>query len=196
MEQITIDDINLLDIGNTIQICGTVWSGRDQAFITLFPNKTEDFSNLKLLPMTLEDWERFIRQTDIQEVEIFAQDATGIVKKIVRKTQRQIDGYVQWRVFQRDNYTCRYCGRTGIPLTVDHVDLWEEGGASIEINLISACKRCNKDRGNMHYAPWLASLKYAKLSGALTPEQQQLNLDVIARLPELYLKRVINIRSR
>src|SRR3954468_79089 len=149
MDEIKLSDINILDIGNAIAIAGVIWSGKGVSFIAQFPDKNEDFSHLKVMPLTLDDWQKIIRQTDILETEIFAQDSSGMVKKIVRKTARQIDNYAQWAVFRRDNYACRYCGNNNVPLTVDHIDLWEDGGASVQANMLSACKSCNKDRGNM-----------------------------------------------
>ena len=116
MEEITLNDINLYSIGNTIQIAGVIWSGEGKAFVTLIPDKKEDLSNLKLLPMTLEDWEKFLKQTDLLETQIISEDDTGkIVKAIYRKSQRQIDSYLQWTCFKRDNYRCRYCYRE-VPL--------------------------------------------------------------------------------
>lgn len=196
MEIITINDINLHDIGNTIQLGGMIWVGRDIAFVTQVPQRQDDLSQLKILPMTLEDWERFIRQTDLLETEIFAQDATGITKKLIRKSQRQIDSYVQWKVFERDSYHCRYCHRTGIPLSVDHVLLWEELGPSIVDNLLTACKACNRDRGNMQYEDWLNSSTYLKKSNALPVDVIAANLAIINDLPRLQNLKVTHQMSR
>lgn len=198
MEEITLDDINLLDIGNEIHIAGTIWSGKGRVFVTLLPGKEEDFSNLQKLPMELPDWERFLKQADTLETEIIGTDPdTGkIIKSLFRKTQRQIDNFLQWAVFQRDQYSCRYCGRTGIPLTVDHIDLWENGGAAIEENLITACRKCNKDRGRIEYDIWIVSADYKKKSANLSDLQKQANLDIINRLPDLRSKRVNHTRSR
>ena len=197
MKQIKLSDINLLDIGNEIQICGTVWSGKGVCFVTQFPNKNEDLSELQKLLLSLNDWQTFLRQTDLLETEMFTPDENGIiVKTIFRKSQRQIDNYIQWAVFERDNYKCRYCGRTGIPLTVDHIDLYEEGGATTKENLISACKNCNKDRGRMSYDEWLKSPKYLKISRNLSTIDRQNNLDILPTIENLKSLRVKNIRTR
>lgn len=199
MEEIKLSELNILDIGNTIQMAGVIWMGQDgnPTFITTFPGKKEEFDNIKIMPMSLEDWEYLIRQSDLLETEIFEQDPSGkVVKSIYRKTQRQIDSYMQWAVFRRDNYACRYCGRTGIPLTVDHIILWEMGGPTIEDNLISSCKNCNKERGNMSYEDWLKSRQYGIRSRGLTPEVLDINNKVLADLPRLETLKVNNIRSR
>lgn len=197
METIQLKDINLYDIGNTIQIAGTIWSGNGQCFITLIPGKTETFENLKIMPLDLSEWETLLKQADTLETEMFAKDETGkLVKILFRKSQRQIDSFLQWAAFKRDNYSCRYCGRTGIPLTVDHIDLYENGGATILENLVSACRSCNKDRGRMEYADWLNSDQYKKRSNNLTTEVKKQNNDLLNNLEDLKTKRVLNVRTR
>jgi len=62
-----------------------------------------------------------------------------ILQKIKRK-----------KIFQRDNYTCQYCGynpdtlSVSRDLTIDHIYPIIEGGSFIDNNnLITACKLCN-----------------------------------------------------
>lgn len=203
MDVIKLSDINLLDVGHTIQMAGVIWSGHNSKdhspiqFVTQLPGKSENFEDLKSMPMTLEEWETFLRQTDLLEIEIIGTDESGkFTKAIYRKSQRAIDNFMQWRVFQRDHYTCRYCGRTGIPLTVDHVILYEEGGPTTEENLVTACKPCNKDRGSMLFEQWLNSDIYKRKSAMLSCEADDANWDLVAKLPELEAKKVLNIRSR
>lgn len=47
-------------------------------------------------------------------------------------------------IFHRDGYACQYCGRTGIPLTIDHVLPRHRHGGHTWENLISACIPCNR----------------------------------------------------
>ena len=197
MEEIKLSDIDIHDFGSNIQIAGTIWTGKGQSFITLVPNKKDNLSNLKIMPLTLPEWETLLRQTDLLETEMLAKDSTGkIVKIIYRKTQRQIDAYLQWAVFKRDNYTCRYCGRTGIPLTIDHIDLWENGGATIMENLLSSCRSCNKDRGKIEYDVWLKSPVYLRKSTNLSTLVKQENENLVLQLPHLKTLRVYHVRSR
>lgn len=197
MDQIKLSDINIYDIGNEIQIVGTIWGGKGLTFITPGPNSVEDFKDIKLMKLTFSEWETLLRQADLVETEMFAKDPTGkLVKTLFRKTQRQIDAALQWLIFQKDNYSCRYCGRTGIPLTVDHIDLWEDGGATIEDNLISACRKCNKDRGRMKYEDWIVSDTYLKKSVNLSSAVIIANAKVLDTLEDLKSKRVQHIRSR
>src|SRR5438067_5312009 len=46
-------------------------------------------------------------------------------------------------VFQRDRYTCQYCGLQGRDLTLDHVVPRHRGGKHTWENLVTACKACN-----------------------------------------------------
>ena len=46
-------------------------------------------------------------------------------------------------VFQRDNYTCQYCGAETRELTLDHVIPRHRGGRHIWGNVVSACAKCN-----------------------------------------------------
>ena len=50
-------------------------------------------------------------------------------------------------VFRRDNYTCQYCGRRDVPLTVDHILPKRLGGKHIWTNVVAACPACNHRKG-------------------------------------------------
>ncbi|GAB4476535.1 MAG: HNH endonuclease [Anaerolineae bacterium] len=50
-------------------------------------------------------------------------------------------------IFRRDNYTCQYCGKTGAPLTIDHVIPRNRGGTHSWHNLVTACPACNRRKG-------------------------------------------------
>lgn len=198
MKVIKLEDINLLDVGNTIGLVGNIWSGNDGiSYVTLFPDfQEQELGELQVLEMDLNDWKKFIKQGDILETEILKNDNGNLKKVTVRKSARLIDTRVQWKVFQRDNYTCRYTGETGIPLSVDHIDLWEDGGATIEDNLLAVSRKANKLRGNMPYEEWIKSETYKRISKNLTEQQQRANLDILFKLDELRQQRVTNIRSR
>jgi hypothetical protein len=190
-----LNDINLLDIGNSVQISGAIWSGNGKHYLCFFPDEDIFEHDFLFLEMNVEDWGKFLKQTDLMETEILAKDTEGkVVKAIVRKSTRQIDTKIQWQVFKRDGYKCRYCGNDNTPLTVDHIVLWEEGGPSTEQNLITACKKCNKTRGNMQYKDWINSPYYEKVAKNLSDSIRLLNekvLDYIDQIP-----RKVNITSR
>lgn len=51
----------------------------------------------------------------------------------------------RFKVLQRDDFTCRYCGRSApeVVLDVDHVVPVREGGSNDMANLVAACVDCN-----------------------------------------------------
>ena len=51
-------------------------------------------------------------------------------------------------VLKRDNHRCQYCGRTSVPLTLDHVVPKQRGGRDTWNNLVAACHPCNVRKGN------------------------------------------------
>lgn len=62
-------------------------------------------------------------------------------------------------VLERDDYTCRYCGRRGGRLTVDHLLPVSRGGTSELSNLVTACVACNSAKGTRTPQEWLVALQ-------------------------------------
>lgn len=54
---------------------------------------------------------------------------------------------IRLKVLARDNYTCYWCGRPGD--TVDHIIPWSRGGRTTMTNLVTACRECNGERGDL-----------------------------------------------
>jgi len=197
LEHTKLEDINLYKVGNEINLVGTIWRGREESFLAFFPdNNEDDLNNLTVLDMDLDDWKKMIRQTDLLETEILQKGPEGITKAIIRKSQRQIDGQMQWACFKDANYHCQYCYRDGIPLTLDHIDIWEDGGATILENLLTACSKCNKLRGSLYYSDWINSSTYKNRSKNISDQVRNANNNIVNSLEDLKSKRVINIRSR
>lgn len=187
-------DLNLREVGHEIQMVGAIYAGAERAYLCVFPDEQLDVS-AEPLEMDSAEWQLFLRQSDLLEVEVSEQSADGtIAKAIVRKSQRQIDQNVSWTVYRRDRYRCRYCARADVPLTVDHLVQWEEGGPSTVENLLASCKKCNRVRGNLAYAAWLSHAYYRRMSQQLDAETRQANEDVAATLDAV--PRVAKIRSR
>lgn len=180
MEVLTLNDIDIYDVGNTIQLSGAMYSGNGRNYILVLPDEDSsslDTSNITMLQMNAAEWDRFLLQSDVLDIR-------GPAKAILRKSQRQIDQNVSWAVYERDGYICRYCARR-VPLTVDHIVLWEEGGPSVERNLITSCRRCNKLRGSRQYDEWLRSDDYKSVSENLDFAGMLRNDMVVQDLPEL-----------
>ncbi|QIY92211.1 HNH endonuclease [Chryseobacterium gallinarum] len=66
----------------------------------------------------------------------------------------------KWRiivkqVFERDNYTCSYCGQYGGKLECDHIIPFSKGGTDELENLTTACKSCNQTKKDMYLEDFL-----------------------------------------
>jgi len=86
--------------------------------------------------------QRIVYEPDLcEEVQIFE-------RKFILCRLENID-YDLWRktrqrIFERDDYTCRYCGVRGGRLEIDHVIPISRGGSNHEDNLATACMPCNR----------------------------------------------------
>ncbi len=77
--------------------------------------------------------------------------------KPLRRTPREINLRLRFRVFQRDNFTCKGCGRSpatllGLILHADHIIPWSTGGETVIENLQTLCEACNLGKGNLQAA--------------------------------------------
>ena len=151
---IGFENIDIMKFGNELRISGMIFSkGQDLYFI---PVPNTDYMRLHIVEADKDDWDKLVYQLDNVETVVHAKDENGKLEKIiVRKSQRRLEEKIIWNVFRRDNYTCQYCGKNDVPLTVDHVVRWENMGQTHEDNLITACKKCNNTRGNMEIGDWL-----------------------------------------
>jgi len=50
-------------------------------------------------------------------------------------------------IFRRDNYTCQFCGKKSLDLTIDHVFPRHKGGKFSWDNVVTACPACNHRKG-------------------------------------------------
>jgi 5-methylcytosine-specific restriction endonuclease McrA len=64
-------------------------------------------------------------------------------------------------IFDRDDYTCQYCGQKGRQLTLDHVIPRYRGGEHTWENLVSACVACNRRKAGL--TPKEANMKLLKV---------------------------------
>ena len=188
-------DLDIQTIGQEVLLVGGVWAGNGKTFVCLFPEYEEEGPPIFVLKLTTEEWKVLIRQSDLVETEVLAKAKDGsLYKTITRKCQRNIDQGISWNVYRRDGYRCRYCGKDTVPLTVDHLVLWEEGGPSIEENLVASCRKCNKTRGNMQYGDWLKHPYYLKVSQNLYSSVRADNEALVGTLDQI--PRVFHKRKR
>ena len=99
MEKLKLSDLNILDIGNTITISGIILSDSNKDYLCYLPEEKRS-DNLIELEMNGADWDKFFQQTDHLEIEVLAKAKDGTLTKIIlRKSQRQIDAGVTWKVY-------------------------------------------------------------------------------------------------
>lgn len=65
----------------------------------------------------------------------------------------------EWRdlrayVFERDDYTCAYCGKRGVKLECDHIIPVARGGHNGVDNLVTSCKPCNRSKAGKLLSEW------------------------------------------
>jgi hypothetical protein len=178
-------DINMAEVGRSIQLAGAVYADQHRAWMVLLPG--DDVEDPTPVALTVEEWTEFLRQTDLVEVAALVRDSeTGnIGKAIIRKSNRQISQHISWQVFRRDEFKCRYCGADEVPLTVDHLVTWESGGPSTPENLVASCSKCNNARGETPYADWLMSPYYKRVSGGLGYQVKFANQGLIPTLADI-----------
>jgi len=58
------------------------------------------------------------------------------------------------QAFERDDYTCGYCGGRGKSLECDHVIPIAKGGTNELGNLITACRGCNRKKRDKMLEEW------------------------------------------
>lgn len=71
-----------------------------------------------------------------------------------RRIVRQPNLRLRFLVMRRDNFKCRYCGKspathTNVELEVDHVIPWSNGGQTTFENLQTLCSECNSGKSNL-----------------------------------------------
>jgi len=185
--------IELLKFGHEYQISGVVFNSGDHNKVIILPGEYTGGISEDLDTISLEDWQKLIQQTDLLEVEVGG-PLDKVKKALARKTQRQIEQAVSWAVYKRDDYKCRYCANDSIPLTVDHLVLWEQGGPSTLENMVASCKKCNRTRGNTEYRDWLETAYYKKVSVNLDTYTVLENLAVVETLAAIPRVKVIRKR--
>jgi len=72
----------------------------------------------------------------------------------VKRTPRQINLRLRWKILKRDNFSCNKCGNSpakdqNAELHVDHIIPWSKGGETILDNLETLCSDCNLGKGNL-----------------------------------------------
>lgn len=88
-----------------------------------------------------------------------------------KTTRKSLSPKIRFEVFQRDSFTCQYCGRKtpAVILEVDHIIPVKKGGGDDFENLRTSCWECNHGKGGTPLSattgpddPYLASVEIAE----------------------------------
>lgn len=72
----------------------------------------------------------------------------------VKRTPRQINLRLRWKILKRDNFSCNKCGNSpakdlNVELHVDHIIPWSKDGETVLENLETLCSDCNLGKSNL-----------------------------------------------
>lgn len=131
------------DIGSLLKVDGLVVSGGGAGAVLLLPTASTDILR-SWHRLTEEEWSDYIQRADDPEVLV------GNAKIFHRKVRYEISGAIQQKVWVADGLKCMYCKKImgDVQLTIDHFTPLELGGINNVRNYLSACRRCNKDKGS------------------------------------------------
>jgi hypothetical protein len=155
-------DVFWQDLGSVLRIEGLVIGGGETGAVLML--SSADMSiNRPIIQLSDEDLQRFIQFSDQPEIMI------GPAKIFQRKVRYEVSGHVQQKIWRADGYKCYYCSRQmgEVQLSIDHFIPLEAGGANDQSNYLSACRKCNKDKGNMDPQVW-CDKKNLNYEGILT----------------------------
>ena len=147
------------DVGSLLKIEGLVVGGESTRAVMLLPSAAEyqSVDELNWMKLTAEEWSDWLQRSDNPEVLVNG----SLEKAFHRKLRYEISGAVQQKVWAADTFRCMYCFRAmgDVQLTIDHFVPLEMGGPNNPGNYLSACRKCNKDKGGMSPADWIAFKK-------------------------------------
>lgn len=151
------------DVGSILKIEGVVIGGEGAQAVFLLPNARGLSTVASVRILTTEEWSDWLQRSDDPEILV-----QGSMEKIFhRKLRYDISGAVQQKVWMADGCKCVYCSLPmgKVQLTIDHFNPLEMGGLNDPSNYLSACRKCNKDKGGMSAVAWcqLKKISYIDL---------------------------------
>ena len=120
-----------------------------------------DFKPMSYFPLSLLSWQDAVKAVFLERVHIVSEYEKEIhspsfrmrlpsvvaLKEYVNLDRRP--AFTRFNVFLRDSFSCQYCGvnERSENLTFDHVLPRCQGGGTSWENIVTACQRCNLDKG-------------------------------------------------
>lgn len=92
--------------------------------------------------------------------------------------RKQISKSTRFEVFKRDKFTCQYCGASApeVILEVDHIKPVSKGGTDDLMNLVTACRNCNRGKTNRELSDDTAVERQKQQLDALQERREQLDM--------------------
>ena len=94
-------------------------------------------------------------EAEIVETENEPKESTrSETKPAAHKTKRDINLRLRFKVMQRDNFKCVFCGASpakdsSVELHIDHIIPWSKGGETVIDNLQTLCSKCNLGKSDL-----------------------------------------------
>jgi HNH endonuclease len=127
--------------------------------VNLFDNI--GFKHSRETASTSGEWDKFRKvqfknkkyrhYSECSEYCSYKESTKNSIKKTTRKRRTPISRQLRFEIFQRDNFTCQYCGKQKVEkaeLEIDHIIPIAEGGKDEYSNLTTSCKDCNRGKSN------------------------------------------------
>lgn len=92
--------------------------------------------------------------------------------------RKPIPKSIRFEVFKRDKFTCQYCGASApdVILEVDHIKPVSRGGSNQIMNLLTACRDCNRGKTNKELSDNTAVMLQKKQMEAAQERREQLEM--------------------
>lgn len=92
--------------------------------------------------------------------------------------RKSISKKLRFEVFKRDSFKCQYCGKSApdVILECDHVVPVAEGGKTEMLNLITACRDCNRGKGKIRLSDNQAVDKQRKQLEEINERREQMEM--------------------
>lgn len=118
--------------------------------------------NLTYEPLKIINWKKAVTLLLLGKVEVveeYNREIHAVSFKIKLPSVVRLLKFVKWKkvavkfsrqnIYERDNYSCQYCGRQMPPedLTYDHVIPKSRGGKTVWTNIVTCCVDCNRKKG-------------------------------------------------
>lgn len=94
-----------------------------------------------------------ISETEWRHTQI--DDVLSNSAKATLRPSAEVWAKIRSRIFERDDYTCQYCGVRGVKLECDHVVPVSRGGSNDDDNLKTACRDCNRSKRDKLIDEWM-----------------------------------------